>query len=57
MLWVIVATNQELQHSTAISAARRAHEVGHQIQSVAAKYLRTNHSVTGYLLPSEPVQN
>ena len=28
-----------------------------QIQSVAAKYLRTNHSVTGYLLPSEPVQN
>ena len=28
-----------------------------QVQQAAAKYLRTDHSVTGYLLPSEPVQN
>ena len=27
------------------------------IQKVAAKYLGSDHSVTGYLLPSEPVQN
>ena len=28
-----------------------------QVQRVAAKYLRTDHSVTGYLLPSDPIQN
>ncbi len=28
-----------------------------QVQQAAAKYLRTDHSVTGYLLPSEPIQN
>ena len=28
-----------------------------EIQAVAAKYLSANQSVTGYLLPAEPVQN
>ena len=28
-----------------------------QVQRAAAKYLSAAHSVTGYLLPSEPVQN
>ena len=28
-----------------------------QVKAVAAKYLGVDHSVTGYLLPAEPVQN
>ncbi len=28
-----------------------------QVQRAAARYLATNHSVTGYLLPADPVQN
>ncbi len=27
------------------------------VRAVAAKYLAGGHSVTGYLLPAEPVQN